>query len=112
MRSRKLEAILKHHVARLRFTRKQDKRVNKFTTFERPMICTKSKKVLNSFPELGYLNSGTDIYKPRTDYYYNPNSHENVVVWDMALRDVRQIWSRTCVIEELIHENDFKGLTI
>ena len=112
MRSRVLEKILKHHVARVRFIRKQDKRLNKYTTVERPMICTKSKKVLNKFPELGYLNSGTDIYKPRTDYFYNPNSHENVVVWDMGMRDVRQIWARTCKLEEVIHEDDFKGLTL
>ena len=112
MRSRKLETILKHHVARVRFIRKQDARMNKYTSDTRYMICTKSKKVLNKFPELGYIDSKTDIYKPRTDYYYNPNSPENVVVWDMILRDVRQIWSRTCKIEELIHEDEFKGLTL
>ena len=110
MRSRKLESILKHHVARVRFIRKQDKRLNRYTTITRPMLCTKSKYVLNNFPELGYTSSGTDIYKPRTDYYYNPNSHENVVVWDIGMKDVRQIWSRTCIIEDLIHEMDFKGL--
>ena len=112
MRSRKLETILKHYVARVKFIRKQDRRMNKYTDDYRYMICTKSKKVLNKFPELGYIDSKIDIYKPRTDYYYNPNSHENVVVWDMILRDVRQIWSRTCKIEELIHEDDFKGLTL
>lgn len=112
MRSRKLETILKHYVARVKFIRKQDRRMNKYTDNYRYMICTKSKKVLNKFPELGYIDSKIDIYKPRTDYYYNPNSHENVVVWDMILRDVRQIWSRTCKIEELIHEDDFKGLTL
>lgn len=112
MRSRKLETILKHYVARVKFIRKQDRRLNKYTDDYRYMICTKSKKVLNKFPELGYIDSKIDIYKPRTDYYYNPNSHENVVVWDMILRDVRQIWSRTCKIEELIHEDDFKGLTL
>jgi hypothetical protein len=103
MRSRKLEPILKHHVAKLHFIKKGDKS-------ERTMICTKSKKLLNTYPELGYLHSHLDIYKPRTDYYYNPNSHENVVVWDIQCKDVRQIWARTCLLDELIHENDFKGL--
>lgn len=103
MRSRKLESILKHNVALIRFIKKTDKST-------RPMLCTKSRKILNNFKELGYVDSGKDIYKPRTDYFYNPNSHENVVVWDIGMKDVRQVWSRTCVIEKLIHENDYIGL--
>lgn len=103
MKSRNLESILNHHIASVKFVKKTNGSV-------RYMMCTRSKKILLNHPELGYTQSSIDIFKPRTDYPYNSKSHENVVVWDLMSRDVRQIWARTCVIEKLIHEDDFKGL--
>lgn len=69
----------------------------------RPMTCTKSKLVLNSFEGeniLGYR-------KPKGAPIYDIAATDNIIVWDIEKRDYRTVQAARVTVDEVFPQEDY-----
>ena len=90
-----LNDILLNNVVRITYIKKNGE--------TRPMLCTKSKLILNSFEGqtvLGYR-------KPKGAPIYDIAATDNIIVWDIEKKDFRTIQAARVTIDEQYPQEDY-----
>lgn len=90
-----LNDILLKNVVRLTYIKKNGE--------HRPMYCTKSQLILNSFEGQTVLG----FRKPKGEPHYDINATDNLIVWDLEKKDFRTIQAARVTIDETTPEADF-----
>lgn len=96
-----LKRLLENGACELRFTRRHPKTGHSNI---RMMICTNSKKILNS--PVGRINLN---YKPPTHSpNYIPESYGLITVWDILIQNFRNIPFNSVVVLRTIPDSEFE----